>query len=297
VSPEPQSQVLAPGQVIRGAFISTGGNAPGVPRVLGPFTPLRHPVAVASAGHEVYVADSGHARVFRIDPFANQLLELLARPIQLGTRLALPADLSLYVLDPLARRIERYAPEGRLLSAFAIDATIGNITDFALDRAHGTVIAVDSLHRRMVAYQPLGRAFQIVPLSAEPRHGLVSLDAIAMGPGALYAIDKRCACLVALAPDGRVLTTFGHKLVSQPDKIAADMQGRVFVYDRAERSLKIFSGQSLEESVPVSRYGLMEVTDLQAAAGWLYIADGPGAQIRLLRIKPKSQSRDEPAKL
>lgn len=291
----PRSEFLSAGPVIRGGLLSAGADAVRAPAPFGPFTPLRQPIAVAGAGADVYIADAALGMLLRFDPHANQLVRFPGVAARHGIRLAVDRDLSLYVLDPAARRIVRFAKDGTLLTGFPTDATVASLSDFAIDAAHGRLLAVDSLHRHLVAFHPLGRAFQVLALRAEARYGLVSPDAIALAPDALYAVDRRCACLARISYDGRVLSTFGHKRVLQPDRIAADHHGRLFVSDRADRTLKVFVGEQLEETVPLAGFGLMDATDLTFSDGWLYVADGLGAQVRMLRVQPPT-ANDAPAK-
>lgn len=281
---------LAPGPVIRGALLMHADVAGAARGPVGPFTPLRQPIAVAARGADLYVVDAGHGTLFRIDPHANQMVAFPGRAFQHGTRVAVDADMTLYMLDPVNRRIQRFARDGRLLSTFATDPTLGNLSDFALDPTRGRILAVDRLHTQLVAFRPLGGAFQILPLVAEPRLKVQSLAAIAVTSEGLYATDPRCGCLVRMSVEGIVVSTFGHQRVAQPERLAADRHGRIYVFDRFDRSLKVFTGETLMEALPLAAFGLSEATDMTIDGGWLYVADGAGAQVRMLRItEPRSQ--------
>jgi sugar lactone lactonase YvrE len=282
--------VLVAGQAIRGGQLSPGVDAAGAPRrPAGPFTVLGRPVAVAASAGDLYILDAAAGMLLRFDPFSNVLAQFAGGPFQPGTRIAADADLSLYLLDAVNRRVLRYGRDGRLLWSYSADATVGSITDFALDPARGRLVAVDGLHGQLVAFHPLGRAFEILPLRAEPRHRVWSLGAIALGPDALYASDPRCACLAKIAFDGRVLSTFGHERVRLPGPLAVDRHGRLIVSDRGDRTLKIFHGERLVEQVELAALGIHEATDLALADDRLYVADGPGAQIRVLHVLPPAK--------
>lgn len=287
-----QYSALAPGPVIRGGMLSPGLDAGGqARRPTGPHTLLRGPVAVTAMGPDVYIADAGLGMIVRVEPTMGVLVQLAARTVLPGTRLAADADGSLYVLDPVSRRIQRFARDGRLVTSYAGDATVASLRDLASDPARGRLLAVDSLNRQLVAFRPLGAAFEILPLRSEPRLALASLDAIAVAGDALYAVDARCACLARIAFDGRVLATFGHQHVRQPGRIAADRDGRLFVADGADRSIKVFQGGELVETTALARFGILEATDLAYAQGWLYVADAPGAQVRMLRVQPPAKAQ------
>ncbi len=265
---------LVPGPVIRGGFVAAG-----------PFMPLRAPVAVAASGPDLYVADAGAGTLLRIDPIAGRVVTIASVRALPGMRLAADIDATLYALDPVTRRILRFGRDGRALQAFTADATVASLRALALDPARGRLLGLDALNRQLVAFRPLG-AYEVIALRFEPRYAIQSLDALAVGRDALYAIDARCACLVRLDFEGRVVSTFGHGSLSQPERLAADRGGRLYVYDRGERALKVFQEAQLVETLALARLGLSEVSDLAYADGWLYVADAAGAQVRMFRVQP-----------
>ena len=267
---------LTPGPLIRGGLLG----------MAGPFTPLRGPVAVAAIGPDVYVADAGLGMLLRVDQVASRLTPFGPRGVQPGTRLAADVDGSLYVLDPGSRRLQRFARDGRLMQSFPTDPTIASLRDLALDPTRGRILAADALNRQVVAFRPLGTSSELLPIYGEPRYQVTSFDALAVAPDALYALDARCRCIARLAFDGRVLATFGHQRLVKPERIAADRYGRLFVADGGDRSIKAFRDGILEETIPNAGLGLLEASDLAYADGWLYVADAPGSQVRMLRVQP-----------
>jgi hypothetical protein len=273
---------LVSGPVIRGGFLSD----PARVGATGPFTQLRGPLAVAAMGPDVYIADSGLGMLLRVEPGADRLISLGKLALAPGTRLAADVDGSLYILDPPGRRVQRRARDGRPLQVYVTDVTVASLRDLALDFVRGRVLAADALNRQLVAFRPLGTSSELYPLYGEPRYAVTSLDAIAVAPDALYAIDGRCACLARLDFDGRVLETFGHERVRKPERLAVDRYGRLFVADRGDSSIKVFRGTALEETIPLARLGLLEATDLAYAEPWLYVADAPGVQVKMLRVQP-----------
>jgi hypothetical protein len=252
---------LTPGPVIRGGLLGTAG----------PFTPLRGPVAVAAMGPDVYVADAGLGMLLRADQVANRLTPFGPRGVQPGTRLAAAVDGSLYVLEPAGRRLQRFARDGRLLQTFPVDPTIASLRDLALDPARGRILGADALNRQLVAFRPLGTSSELLPLHGEPRYQVASFDALAF--------------------DGQVLATFGHERLVKPERIAADRYGRLFVADGGDRTIKAFRDGTLEETIPNASLGLLEATDLIHADGWLYVADAPGSQVRMLRVQPPPKAQ------
>lgn len=274
--PDGPQPALMPGAVIRGARLEASG----------PYTLFVNPVAVGASASEVYVADAGLAMLVRVDAFGGVMSPVVRRRFAPNTRIAVDADATLYVLDPAERRIRRYARDGRVLGDYTVDATVGAVSELVLDTARGRLFIADALHRQLVAFHPLGRAYEVLPLHAAQRDALFSVGALAGARDALYASDPRCACLARLARDGRVLATFGHGHLRQPGRLVADRYGRIVVADGAERSLKVFQGERLAAEFAFAGLGLAGVTDMALAEDWIYIADAAGRQVRALRVMP-----------
>ena len=267
----PVFATLAPGPIVRGGFVPAG-----------PFTPLRAPLAVAGGGPDLYVLDAGGV-LWRIDPVAMRMVQFLVRPAVPGVRLAVDADSSVYLLDPAARRIDRFNRDGRLIQSYSVDATVGSLGDFARD-PRGRLVAADTVNRQIVALRPLGGAFELIPPRADPRHPLASLDAVAIGRDGVYALDARSGEIARLSYEGHVLATFGQGQLVRPQRLATDRYGRLFVLDAGSRAIKVFRGDRLVESVDYAAFGIVEATDFSYADNWLFVADGPGAQVRMLRV-------------
>jgi hypothetical protein len=263
---------LAPGPVIRGARLEA----------TGPYTLLLNPLAVAGSGAEVYVADAGLALLLRVDPYAGVMTPVLRRAFAPGTRIAADADGTLYVLDAVERRVRRYARNGRLLVDYAVDATVGSVTDMVLDSARGRLLVADSLHRQLVVFHPLGRAFEVLPLRASDRDAVLALGALAAGPAALHVADPRCACIARIDRDGRVSGTYGHGELRQPGRLVVDRFDRTIVADAG--SLKVLQAGRVTEEIAFARFGISSVTDLALAEDWLYLADAQRREVRMLRV-------------
>jgi len=269
---QPKFATLDPGPVIRGGFVPSGT-----------FTPLRAPLAVAAGGPDVYVLDTGGI-LWRIDAVAMRMVQFLVRPAVPGVRLAVDADSSVYLLDPAARRIDRFARDGRPIQSYTVDATVGALGDFARD-PRGRLVAADPVNRQIIALRPLGGAFELIAPRADPRHPLASLDAVAIGRDGIYVLDARSGEIAQLSYDGHVLATFGQGQLVRPSRLATDRYGRLFVLDGGSRAIKVFRGGQLIETVGYGAAAIVEATDFSYADGWLYVADGPGAQVHALRVR------------
>lgn len=288
----PASRIVAPGPVITGGRSVPGVDASGTPlRQPGPITLFVNPTAIAAAGPDLYVVDSGLGAIVRVDVATDTLTLLRGRPFQPGTRIAVAGDLSLYVLDAANRRLLRFSRGGQALQTVAADATVGRPVDFALDAAQGRIVLADGLFRQLVVFHPAGRGFEVLPIRPDARHAVLELGAIALGQKGIYVSDPRCRCVALVARDGRVVDTFGHERIGLPGEIAVDRHERVFVADRLERKLKIFQGGALIEDVALAALGIADLAGLAIADDWMYVADGAARQVRMLRLLPPVPGR------
>lgn len=287
---EPAARQLAsPWFTLTGARLAARTDATGTPALpsgAAPFTRLIHPVSVAAFGNDVYIADSGAARVYRFDFALNAMAALPGVSAHPGTRLAVGRDFSLYVLDPPGRRVLQFARSGRLLATFDDSVNLGRPVAIVADEASGLVLIADGLYNQIVAFHPLGRASYVIALRGDERNRVLRIGGFALGSDALYLSDPLCRCVARVARDGMVLDTFGHHQIGQPGAIAIDRHQRVFVADLFNSSLKVFLRGSLIHDLPAAALGVAQINDLWISEDFLFVADGVGARVVALRLAP-----------
>ena len=172
------------------------------------------------------------------------------------------------------------ARDGRPLQVYVTDPTVASLRD--LRSIRGRLLAADALNRQLVAFRPLG-IVRACRWYGEPRSA-VTCSTPSPAPDALYAIDGRCACLARLDFDGRVLETFGHERVRKPERLAVDRYGRLFVADRGDSSIKVLYGTALQETIPSRASAFSRRPTSRTPSPWLYVADAPGVQVKMLRV-------------
>jgi hypothetical protein len=281
------SGILSPQFVLSGARLAPAVDRTGtaLPRAgVAPVTPFIHPVAAGALGNDLYIADSGAGRVFRFDLTLDAMAVVQAAPAALGTRLAVGADFSLYLLDQPRRRVLRLSRSGQLLATFADDVNLNRPIAFAVDDARGQVWVADALYRHLVVFHPLGGAAQVIPLRGDERNRVLSITAMALGRDAIHISDAACRCVAVIARDGAVRATYGHHQIGQPGAIAIDRYQRAFVADVFDHSVKVFASGRLIESVPAGVLGVRQVSDLSVNDLRLMVADGAGARVSIMRI-------------
>ncbi|HZP86902.1 MAG TPA: hypothetical protein VFB54_08765 [Burkholderiales bacterium] len=248
-----------------------------------PLQRLLRPSAVALRGADVYVVDSGLARVLHILSGNQMMHALQGAPAQVGVRVRTGSDRSAYVLDPLQRRVLRFAPNGRLVQTLAAPSEIlGRPGALTIDERRGVVVIVDVSFNQLVVMPLLGGS--AYPLLTKSREALPSLVGVAAGADGYYTIDAICHCVTLFASNGVVLATFGNDTLIAPLAIGVDQDERVYVADRADNSIKVYSAGRQVGVATGAKLGVTEITDIDVDQGMLAVADGIGARVVLARI-------------
>ena len=285
---------FTPWQQLAGARLTTHTDAAGGPLPSTGAEPLVRfvrPSSVALVGGELYVIDSGLGKVFHIALASETMNAIPGAAAQVGVRGRAGNDRSLYLADPVRRNVLRYAPSGRLLQTLSAPTTIlGRPADLAIDGRRGLVLVADVSFNQLV-FMPLlgGSAYPLLPQGQGPR--LTKLEGVASGADGFYASDSLCRCITLYAPNGTIIAAFGQQTLRIPGAIAVDRNERVFVADRGDNSIKVYSGGRQIAFVPARQIGAAEIADLSVDEGALAVADGAGAQVLLLRVQAKAPER------
>jgi len=264
---------------------------------------------VAARGNDVYIVDSGRAAVFRVDPYTNNMVVMAPQPAppawvapdypqrlpsDRGTKLYVANDRSLYVLDQSRRRVLHFSREGHLVREFQDPGMLARPVGFTVDESSGLVLIVDALYHNVVAFHRGGRVpFVIVPHENVDRdHVPLDIAAIASGDEGIYLVDRRKAQVLLMSDDGIVLDSFGQGILKQPWTVAVDRYRRVYVGDRLDNSIKVFSGGVQLDQIKGSdlRPGMHQISDLWVDEDLLYVADGATGRVDILRLSPPGKN-------
>lgn len=292
---EPASRgPLSAWRVVSGGFLTPPPQPGQLPRPgTGMFVKLVAPTAIALRGPDLLVADAGTSRVWRIDPAFNHASGIAGAPVTPLTALTLGSDLSAWVLDAGARQVLRFARDGRLLQTYRIAAALPSPVALALADGGATLLVADGMGAQWGEQRsPTGLGVVIAPRAADGGAGtrISGVDAMALVGDDLLVLDRLAAAVHRVARDGRVLATLGRGELVQPNALAVDRDGRIFVVDGGQRALIV-----LREGTPARRFdaaalGLQRIGGVAVDERVLALSDPLLGQVALFLIAPGAWS-------
>lgn len=198
---------------------------------------------------DLFVLDGKSRRIGRISPSGE--FKGYVRPAGDGPEgatmawsLAIDGEGRLHVLDVLKARVLVLDAAGRTERTIGFPAGKGFLSDVAVD-GHGTVYAVDSVGRRVVAARKSDPA--LVPLTARLQADAAFPAAIAVDAlGRIYLADQNGDAILILGPDGSVRGRHGgtgwkEGLLRYPSGLCAGPAGTIFVADRENGRVQWFA--------------------------------------------------------
>ena len=278
-------ELLAPGQTFTGGWLTNKLDANGFP-LPGPtqgFSALVSPTALAVRGTDLYVADSGTRKLYRLDT-VTQTMSVMPGIVALPwTQMQVGSDHSLYVLDPMRLTILHFSRGLQPLRSLGDPAATISLSGFVLDVPLGQIVASDRISQRLVMFSPIGGPAML--LDSGIKGEFRALGALATDGHTIYAVDGACFCISALDEAGRGKERIGQGVLAQPRALAADRYGHIFVADAGDRTLKVFLQGKMIANYPVQTLRLIEISALAVDEDVLYVADSGGSKILSFRIQ------------
>ena len=277
--------LLVPWQTITGGWLTAKLDQQGFPLPGSPqgFASLIAPSALAVRGADLYIADSGSRKLYRVDTATQSMSLMPGIEVLPWTQIQLGFDHSLYVLDSKRQTILHFTRGMQPLPTLG-NFGVGSVSlkSFVLDASLGQVVASDSISRRLVLFSPLGGPPQLLDTST---NGFRAMGALATDGRIIYALDSACFCIAVMDDTGRFSERIGEGVLAQPRALAADRYGHIFVADNFDRTLKIFKRGTLYASYKAQTLGLIEISALAVDEDVIYIADAAGSRVISLRIQ------------
>ncbi len=279
------SVLLSPLAQISGGWKSTA-QAPNAPSRR---ENLRRPIGLGVSGNDLFIAEAGYAQLLRYEIGGDRLSSLIDLP-SLGARasvgVAMSADRTIYIADPVGRRILHLRDDGALIRAIADTRLLAEPVDVALDQFN-TLFIADGLQAHVLIVSALGQPLRVIVSSCG---GPDSVCCVSVSSGMLYIADPVGRQVIQIRLDSgerRVILLGRESLVSA---ITTDSEGRLFVGDGRNGSIRVFDIQGRELSVNTSAPlpVFTQLTALAVEGPLLYVVDGGAGQIYSFVAAPES---------
>lgn len=303
----PGNDWLYPLQTIDGGLM---GNA-----VVGnPVTRLARPVAVAERDHELYIIDANQELLYRYDTVSRRMtvvkdLRSIAtagphpfmsvnpgvRPeheLQGGRAIDITAvyvagDHSYYLADGLGHRVLHFTPDGRLIQSYKDTLNLGRPVAIDVDETTGDVYVGDGLFDHILVFNSVGQLWRTLGDRGLEEGEFLNLTAMTRGPEGVYATARIGLRGQVLEPEnGRFRYAFQEDTLVFPNGIAVDPNGRAYVSDFFDNTIKIFEHGKLVATFGGTGGGIGRfkgIAGLTLGDGFLYVADSLNGRIQVFR--------------
>jgi hypothetical protein len=315
----PENPWLYPLEIVGGGY---NGNA-----FIGNVeTRLRRPTAVAERDHDLYIVDADQEALYQYDtitrrmsvlkdlramatagpkpfmsvtPGVNVLDELQGGEAIDITAIYVAGDHSYYLADGFGRRVLHFSHDGQLLQTFHDALNLGRPVAINVDETSGDVYVADGLFDHILVFNGAGDLWRAMGERGLDDGEFLNITAMTRGPEGVYVtarLGKRGQVLDQAT--GRFLYAFQDNTLAFPNGIAVDVNGRAYVSDFLDNSIKIFEHGRLLATVGGtggSPGRFKGITGLTLGNGFLYVADSLNGRIQVFRtttgVPPAEKSR------
>jgi len=200
----------------------------------------------------------------------------------------LASDMSFYVTDVDGRRALHFSPDGSLLKVYKHPPNIFRPIALTVDEKRKEVLIADETYSHIVSFD-MDKAKPIYGMGARgegPGKFRIITDMIPIPDGFLVS-DRIELRVQVLDREGNYVANFGQGIVTFPTALAADKQGRVFVSDKADSTIKVFKAGELIDQVGRNGYGAGEfryISDMKVLGNQLYVVDSLNGRIQVFEF-------------
>jgi outer membrane protein assembly factor BamB len=193
----------------------------------------------------IYVADTGNARLQILDPQGNLLLAIADERLTAPRYVALDDAGRIYVSDT-SERVHVFSARGDPLQSFgqpgSLPSQFSGIADLAVN-AQGQLYVVDSGNSRVQTFSLLSGLLFTFGDEGDPAELLSRPEGIALdAEGSVYVSDAGNNRVRKHAPGGTFLRSLGAQ-ISEPREIDFDQQGNIYVTDGDRGLIQVLDTQ------------------------------------------------------
>jgi len=298
---------LIPYTTLTGYLNSAGEGASMGMRVLtgqaARVAPARNPVAVAAGDSGVFVIDGTTNSLYRFRwNAAGAAAEGgLGRPeyVRLGMLSGLdePNDVfvapggEVFIADGKGHKVVRYNADGRRELDFTDRENLNHPVSVTVDARGLRIFVADGLYDRIVVFGPKGNSLYAIGFRGDAKGGFQNIRGMVQGKnGLLYVVNGVRQQVQIYGLDGTYMGAFGQGTFSEPDGMAVDDDGRIYISDKFNHRILIFSDGKLVEVY--GRYGAKagefnQPSRLTYHKGLLYVADRENRRVQVFKVVPE----------
>ena len=198
---------------------------------------------------EVFALDAKQRQIVRFDAKGEPRGYLQAEGVPGSSRIVarsfrIDRDGRIYLLDVFSARVIVLGPDGKFLREIGFPKEYGFFSDLAVD-GRGRIYLVDSLRAEVHAAQKDAKEFSLLAKNLRGHLSFPTSMAVD-GRGTLYVVDEHGGGVVLLGQDGAVLGRqlamgWNEGLLNSPSQICLTDKGEVFVADRGNSRVQVFS--------------------------------------------------------
>lgn len=252
---------------------------------------LQRPVAVAVRDHDLYIVDAGQELLFLYDTFTRRLRVLKElRGVVTGdvSDIYVAGDRSFYLADSIGRRVLHFDRGGRLIQTFKDPLNLGRPVAISVDETTGDVYVADGVFDHVLVFNSAGEPWRMLGDRGQGDGEFLNITAMTRGTDGVYVTARLGKRGQVLAPeDGQFRYAFEENTLAFPNSIAVDLNGRAYVSDFFDNSIKIFEHGRLVATVGGTGAGpgrFKGIADLALESGFLYAADSLNGRIQVFKI-------------
>lgn len=259
---------------------------------LGKFQTLMRPVSVAAREHLVFIADAGMGVIYRYNRDTEVLAVMHEPSAMTGGDVAgmfVDYDGSFYVADRFERRVLHFTVNGEFIHSYSDDLNLAEPRAVALLMPQRNVVVADGLYDHLLIFNAMGWPVQALGQRGEGPGEFREIIDMAAGPQGLYVVDRFNSTVQIMDGEGGFHSAMGRAEVTMPVAIAADRDGRVFIADQFDDTIKVYHGNLYLGSFGGSgnqEGQFRNITDLAVDGQFLFVADSANARVQVLFIKP-----------
>jgi len=208
----------------------------------------------------------------------------------------LASDDSFFLTDVEGKRALHFSPTGRLLNIYKHPPNIFRPIAITVDEKRKEVLVADETYSHIVAFD-MEKAEPIYGMGSRgngPGKFRIITDMIAI-PGGFAVSDRIELRVQILDRAGNFVANFGQGEITFPTALATDPDGRIYVSDKADSTIRVYKAGKLVDKIGINGDGAGEfryISDMKVLDNRLYVVDSLNGRIQVFDFIPETTSSD-----